>query len=104
MRSRPEAGPESAMGWQPELDELRDREEFARLLGGPDKIARQHQGGRLTVRERIEGLVDRGSFHEIGAIAGRAEYDGQGRLVELVPSNCVMGRAWINGRPVIVVG
>src|SRR3954452_22820390 len=104
MKSQPERNPDGAMGWQPELDELREREEFARLLGGPDKIKRQHDAGKLTIRERIDGLVDRGSFHEVGAIAGRAEYDAQGRLVELVPSNCVMGRAMIDSRPVAVVG
>src|SRR5437763_3049327 len=92
------------MSWQPELDELRERERRARELGGADKVERQHQGGRLTVRERIDGLVDPGSFHEIGAIAGRAQYDAEGRLVELTPSNCVMGRAQIDGRPVVVVG
>jgi acetyl-CoA carboxylase carboxyltransferase component len=92
------------MTWQPELDELRERERLAAELGGADKIARQHQGGRLTVRERIDGLVDAATFHEIGAIAGRAEYDGDGNLKELVPSNCVMGRAQIDGRPVVVVG
>jgi acetyl-CoA carboxylase carboxyltransferase component len=92
------------MGWQPELDELRKRERLAAELGGADKVERQHQGGRLTVRERIDGLVDRGSFHEIGAIAGRAQYDADGRLAELTPSNCVMGRAQIDGRPVVVVG
>ncbi len=92
------------MGWQRELDELREREAFARRLGGPDKVKRQHDAGKLTIRERIDSLVDRGSFHEIGAIAGRAEYDEQGRLTDLVPSNCVMGRAWIDGRPVVVVG
>src|SRR5216683_2394073 len=79
------------MGWQPELEELRERE-------------RQHAGGRLTVRERIDGLVDHDSFHEVGAIAGRARYDEEGRLTELVPSNCVMGRAQIDGRLVVVVG
>src|SRR5437762_14211748 len=92
------------MGWQPELEELRERERLARGLGGADKVERQHQGGRLTVRERIDGLVDRGSFHEIGAIAGRAQYDAEGRLAELTPSNCVMGRAQIDGRPVVLVG
>src|SRR6478735_4206383 len=104
MKSRPETGPESAMGWQPELDELREREDFARRLGGADKVKRQHDAGKLTIRERIDGLVDRGSFHEVGAIAGRAEYDEHGRLVELVPSNGVMGRARIDGRPVVIVG
>ncbi|MEI6161032.1 MAG: carboxyl transferase domain-containing protein, partial [Roseococcus sp.] len=92
------------MTWQPELDELRAREAEARELGGADKIARQHAGGRLTVRERIEGVIDPGSFREIGAIAGKAEYAADGTLKELVPSNCVMGRAEVEGRPVVVVG
>jgi Carboxyl transferase domain len=95
---------ENVMGWQPELDELRERERLARELGGADKVKRQHDSGKLTVRERIDALVDRGSFHEIGAIAGRAEYDKHGKLKKLVPSNCVMGRAQIDGRPVVVVG
>jgi acetyl-CoA carboxylase carboxyltransferase component len=92
------------MNWQQELDELRARERMAREMGGPDKVRRQHEGGRLTVRERIEALIDAGSFHEIGAIAGKAEYDAAGGLLRLTPSNCVMGRARVDGRPVVVVG
>ena len=48
------------MGWQPELDELRERERQARELGGAERVKRQHDGGRLTVRERIDALVDQG--------------------------------------------
>ncbi len=92
------------MNWQPELDELRERERMARAMGGPDKVKRQHDGGRLTVRERIDRLIDPGSFHEIGAIAGKGRYDAEGNLVELIPSNCIFGRAAIDGRPVVVVG
>lgn len=92
------------MSWQPELDELRLREDMTKQLGGPDKIKRQHDGGRLTVRERIDRLVDAGSFHEIGSIAGNAEYDHNSNLVQLTPSNCVMGRALVDGRPVVVSG
>jgi len=92
------------MGWQPELDELRERERQARELGGPERVKRQHDAGKLTVRERIDALVDPTSFHEIGAIAGRARYDEQGNLVELTPSNNVFGRATIDGRPVVVAG
>src|SRR5690606_31848999 len=47
---------------------------------------------------------DNGSFHEIGAIAGKARYDADGNLIELTPANCVFGRAAIDGRPVVVVG
>ncbi len=92
------------MNWQPELDELRQREALAHAMGGPDKIRRQHEGGRLTVRERIDRLLDAGSFHEVGAIAGKAHYDAQGNLTSFTPSNCVMGRGLLDGRPVVVVG
>lgn len=92
------------MNWQPELDELRQREALAHAMGGPDKVRRQHEGGRLTVRERIDRLLDAGSFHEVGAIAGRAHYDAQGELKSFSPSNCVMGRGLLDGRPVVVVG
>ena len=92
------------MSWQPELDELRAREVLARQMGGADKVKRQHEGGRLTVRERVDALVDSGSFHEIGGIAGKASYDAAGNLTGLVPANCIFGRAAIDGRPVMVCG
>ena len=92
------------MSWQNEVDELRRREEMARRMGGPDKIKRQRDGGKLTVRERIERLLDKESFHEIGAIAGKAEYDADGNLVDFMASNFVMGRGRIDGRPVVVEG
>jgi len=92
------------MNWQRELDELRRRERMAHAMGGPDNVKRQHDGGRLTVRERIAKLIDAGSFHEVGAIAGRACYDAANELEHLTASNCVFGRATIDGRPVVVVG
>ncbi len=92
------------MSWQPELDELRHREALAREMGGRDKVARQHAGGRLTVRERVAKMLDPGSFREIGAIAGKAEYDAENNLKGFTPSNCVMGRGEVDGRPVVIVG
>src|SRR5262245_13361023 len=92
------------MSWQPELDELRKRERMAREMGGADKVQRQHDGVRPTVRERLDQLIDPGSFHEVGAIAGKAEYDAAGQLKGLTPANCVMGRAQIEGRSVVVLG
>src|SRR5438874_1086936 len=92
------------MNWKPELDDLARREAFAREMGGVDKVKRQHDQGRLTVRERIDGLIDKNSFHEIGAISGVAEYDENSELRKLTPANCVFGRGQINGRTVVVVG
>lgn len=73
-------------------------------MGGVDKVKRQHDQGRLTVRERIDKLADRGSFHEIGAVSGIGEYDSSGELQKLTPANCVFGRARVDGRTIVVVG
>jgi acetyl-CoA carboxylase carboxyltransferase component len=70
-------------------------------MGGPERIERHRAAGRLPVRERIEKLLDAGSFHEVGALAGRARYEGD-ELVEFTPSNFVAGRGRIDGRPVVV--
>jgi acetyl-CoA carboxylase carboxyltransferase component len=92
------------MNWKPELDDLARREAFAREMGGVEKVKRQRDQGRLTVRERIDKLIDADSFHEIGAISGIGDYDEKGELTNLTPANCVFGRARIDGRPVVVVG
>lgn len=73
-------------------------------MGGVDKVKRQHDQGRLTVRERIDKLIDKGSFHEIGAVSGIGEYDPTGELKTVTPANCVFGRARVDGRTVVVVG
>src|SRR5262245_15054126 len=75
---------------------------MAREMGGPEKIDRQHQAGRLTVRERLALLLDPDSWHEIGALAGVARYDPEGQLERFTPSNTLFGRGRIDGRPVVV--
>jgi len=90
------------MTWQPEIDELRAREKLGRAMGGPDKVKRQHDGGKLTVRERVERILDPGSFHEIGVLAGKADYDASGKLTGFTPANLVIGRGLIDGRRVVI--
>ena len=92
------------MTWQPELDELHRRQELAERLGGADKVERQHHFGKLTVRERVEQVVDDGSFWELGKTAGVAEYDDAGNLLAFTPSNFVFGLAELDGRPAVVSG
>jgi acetyl-CoA carboxylase carboxyltransferase component len=92
------------MNWKRELDELGRREAFAEQLGGPERVRRQHDGGRYTIRERIARLVDPDSFHEVGKIAGKARYDEANDLHTLTPSNFVFGRARVDARPVVVGG
>ncbi len=89
--------------WKPEVDEIRRREQLARRMGGEEAVARQHAAGKLSVRERIERLLDADSFHETGALAGRGSYE-DGELKEFRPSNFVFGSGRIEGRKVIVGG
>jgi acetyl-CoA carboxylase carboxyltransferase component len=90
------------MSWQPELDELRRREALAREMGGPERVARQRAAGKLTVRERVERLLDPGSFHETGALAGSGTYDDVGDLVGFTPANMLVGQGRIDQRRAIV--
>ena len=89
------------MTWQPEIEEMRRRRKLAEAMGGSEKVARQHSRGKLDARQRIAGLVDPGSFREIGKIAGKGHYDENGKLTGLSPSNLIYGRANIDGRPVV---
>jgi len=92
------------VGWEPELEELARRTELARRMGGAEKVERHHAQGKLTVRERIDALLDERTFHEVGALTGRATYDDAGGLVDVMPANFVMGRGRIDDRPVVVGG
>ena len=92
------------MNWKQELEEKLKREKFADKLGGDERVKRQHNSGRYTIRERIKILCDKSTFHEIGKIAGKAEYDKKGKLKKFTPSNFVMGRGKIDGRIVVVGG
>jgi acetyl-CoA carboxylase carboxyltransferase component len=92
------------MNWSAELAELDRRRQFAQAMGGPEKVERQHRNGKLTVRERVEQLVDTGSFTEVGGLAGTGQYDDNGVLQHVSPSNVVLGRAQMDKRPVVVIG
>ena len=87
--------------WDSELNELAKRQKLAETMGGPDKLKRQKERGKLNVRERMEQLLDKGSFREIGKIAGKGTYDTKGDLKDFSPSNFIFGRGDIAGRPVV---
>src|SRR5688500_683934 len=90
------------MSWEKEIEELKRRQALARELGGPERVKRHKDGGKLTARERVDQLLDRDSFREIGSVAGKASYDEAGGIAGFVPANLVMGRGTIDGRPVVV--
>ena len=92
------------MSWEKEVEEIRRREALAKRMGGPEKVKRQHDGGKLTVRERVDRLLDPGSFHEIGGLAGWATYGADGALADFTPANLVFGRGRIGGRTIAVTG
>ena len=92
------------MAWEKQLQELARRRELSKKMGGAEKIKRQHDAGKLTVRERIDGLVDPDSFREVGALVGHGQYDESGELVDFTPSNVLVGHAKLDARPVVVVG
>ena len=92
----------SDSGWNDEIAELRRRQRLAAELGGADRVARQRSRGKLTVRERIEAILDAGSFREWGSLAGEGRYDAEGRLASFRASSCLAGRGTIDGRTVVV--
>jgi len=92
------------MGWRAEIEEIHRRCGLAEACGGPEAVARHHADGKLTIRERINGVLDTGTFQEIGKLAGRATYDEQGILNGFVPSPYVAGIGKIDGRPVAIGG
>ena len=92
------------MSWQEEVDEIHRRRELALAQGGPEGIARQHEKGRLTIRERIDVLLDAKSFQEFGEATATPEYADDGTLLGYTPANYVVGFGAIDGRRVVVGG
>ena len=80
-------------------EQLLQLEAKLRRGGGPDKIDRQHQQGKLTARERIELLLDKDSYsQEIGLLVAFDQYEGGAPAAGVVT---VVGR--VEGREVVVV-
>src|SRR3954454_6177353 len=73
-------------------------------MGGEERVARQRASGRQTVRERIDALLDSGSFHETGGLAGKGEYGEDGELTGFLPANVLVGHGRIDGRRAVVQG
>lgn len=87
-------------GWQVLLDELQRRTASAAAMGSEDKIRKQHSRGRLTARERVDALLDAGSFSEYGLLAGGNHPNGS----EAVPADgLVGGTGMIDGRGAVVL-
>jgi len=68
------------MSWKPESEEIETRRSAARELGGSEAVEAQHARGRLTIRERLDALIDEGSLEEQAPLAGETETDEEGIL------------------------
>jgi acetyl-CoA carboxylase carboxyltransferase component len=93
---------EGQMSLRDLTDELHERREKAKLGGGPEKIAKQHERGKLTARERIDLLVDEGTFVEMG-IHGRPHFSQRSMEGKEAPADGVVtGWGDVDGRPVAI--
>src|SRR5262245_35383321 len=79
-------------------DDLRQRKERLHQGGGPDRLAKQKEQGKLSARERIAGLVDAGSFEEIGLFAQHRQTQFGMAGLEVPADGVVTGAASVDGR------
>src|SRR6476620_5154977 len=86
--------------WGPLIEDLEKRKERALGMGGPDRIERQRSLGKLTVRERLDLLLDRGTWVEYGMLADHMDAGLGDRY--LAADGAVTGIGEIDGRPVAV--
>lgn len=87
-----------------DLDELQQRRDLVAEMGGEDSIAFHHGRGKLTVRERLDLLVDDGSMEEFGHLQGQGTYGPDNQLVSFTPKGEVNAMADIEGRKVVISG
>ena len=84
------------------LDQLQQRRDQAKLGGGEARIAKQHEKGKLTARERIEVLLDEGSFEETDMFVEHRAHDFGMDRQRIPGDGVVTGRGTIGGRLVYV--
>ena len=85
--------------WAPLLDSLEKKRAAIHKMGGVEKLAKRGSEGRLDARQRIKGLLDPGSFRELGTFVGSVSRGGQ----PSIPADGLIGGiGQIDGRTVIV--
>jgi propionyl-CoA carboxylase beta chain len=90
------------MGLQENLQELAQRNEQALQGGGPDRIKRQHEAGKLTARERVELLLDPGTFVELDRFKTHRCTDFDMEKKKIPGDGVVTGYGNVEGRQVFV--
>lgn len=86
----------------PKIQQLRELHAQGRLGGGPERIEAQHQRGRLTARERLDLLLDKGSFREVDAFVIHRTQDFGLDQQKFLGDSVITGWGTINGRLVYV--
>jgi acetyl-CoA carboxylase carboxyltransferase component len=82
------------------IKELRDREDRLKEMGGPQAVAKQHERGKLTARERLDHLFDPGTFRETDIfMQHRGTWFGLDKM-EIPADGVITGFGRVNGRPV----
>jgi acetyl-CoA carboxylase carboxyltransferase component len=90
------------MSNQTKTQHLREQKVKSRLGGGPERIEAQHKKGRLTARERIDLLLDKGSFREVDAFVQHRTHDFDLDRQKFMSDSVVTGWGTIEGRLVFV--
>ena len=92
--------------WQPMLDDVHTLHRLAEARLGPDSeepgVVRQRNRNKLTCRDRIDLLLDDGTFREVGSVTGFASYDENGQIAAFTPANHVGGWGDVEGRTAVV--
>jgi acetyl-CoA carboxylase carboxyltransferase component len=98
--SSPSAAGGDVHDWRPLVTDLEDRKGRALAMGGTDAVARQRSAEKLTVRERLDLLIDPGTWVEYGMLADSMDpaYDGR----YLAADGAVTGIGEVDGRRVAV--
>ena len=88
--------------FEQKLGDLRERRRRNLAMGGPEKVAKQHERGKLTARERIDLLFDPGTFVEFGLLAHQGSMRGnEVDAPEKTPADGVItGHGMVDGRQV----
>ncbi len=90
------------MSYQDKISELLEKREKARLGGGTERIESQHKKGKFTARERIEKLLDEGSFEEYDMFVTHRCTNFGLEKEQFLGDGVVTGRGTIDGRVVFV--
>lgn len=88
--------------WEAELATIANARARALAMGGEERVKRQHENGKLTVRERLEKLLDPGSFLELGMLATQQSTRIQMEGRYTAADGLIVGYGRIQGREVMV--